>query len=55
MFDRPAALAHLLRVLVEPALNGFEKVLMFLLPRPSPRQIGDPFVHPHFRYATDTG
>jgi hypothetical protein len=24
MFDRLAALAHLLRMLVEPALNGFE-------------------------------
>src|SRR6478609_2904636 len=29
MFDRLAALAHLLRMLVEPALNGFENVLMF--------------------------
>jgi hypothetical protein len=29
MFDRLAALAHLLRLLVEPALNGFENVLMF--------------------------
>jgi hypothetical protein len=28
MFDRLAALAHLLRMLVEPALNGFENVLM---------------------------
>jgi hypothetical protein len=27
--DRLAALAHLLRMLVEPALNGFENVLMF--------------------------
>ena len=26
MFDRLAALAHLLRMLVEPALNGFEAV-----------------------------
>ena len=26
MFDRLAALAHLLRMLVEPALNGFENV-----------------------------
>src|SRR5271170_2230585 len=29
MFDRLAALAHLLRMLVEPALNGFENLLMF--------------------------
>ena len=29
MFDRLATLAHLLRMLVEPALNGFEHVLMF--------------------------
>ena len=29
MFDRLAAPAHLLRMLVEPALNGFENVLMF--------------------------
>ena len=29
MLDRFAPLAHLLRMLVEPALNGFENVLMF--------------------------
>ena len=29
MLDRLAPLAHLLRMLVEPALNGFENVLMF--------------------------
>ena len=29
MFDRLASLAHFLRMLVEPALNGFENVLMF--------------------------
>jgi hypothetical protein len=28
MLDRFAPLAHLLRMLVEPALNGFENVLM---------------------------
>jgi len=29
MLDRLAALAHLLRMLVEPALNGFKNLLMF--------------------------
>jgi hypothetical protein len=38
MLDRFAPLAHLLRMLVEPALNGFENVLM--LPSCDPSLLG---------------
>src|SRR2546427_11908892 len=38
MLDRFAPLAHLLRMLVEPALNGFENVLM--LPSCDPPLLG---------------
>jgi hypothetical protein len=38
MLDRLASLAHLLRMLVEPALNGFENMLM--LPSRDPSLLG---------------